>query len=203
MNLIRPATGLTALALLLPGCRGGSAPVVQPGPNGTVQVPTVPVAVRTAPRGETSPVEVGGIAPSDTVVMVRRGEPRVIILRHGPPERAEFVELTLPPTVFARAAKDTVRVTIKPRPGVYGVDLSADADWGPGTQIAFKYAVHFYPPADAVRMYRTLTEIDRRLTVARREQNGDLTIYLSTRPAPDVLRAFIPGGGMWVMVVGK
>lgn len=177
--------------------------MVGTNPDVPAQVPTAPVVVRTAPRGETAPVEVGGIAPSDTVVTVRKGESRVVILRHGPPDRAEFVELTLPATVFAGASKDTIRVTIKPRPGVYGVELSADADWGPGAQIAFKYAVHFYPPADAVRRYRTLTEIDRRLTVARRGPNGDLTLYLSSRPAPDVLRAFIPGEGTWVMVVGK
>lgn len=201
MKLTRPFHHLTAL-LLISGC-GSPAPVAAPSPDGTVQVPTGPVVVRTAPRGETAPVEVGGIAPNDTVVVLRRGEPRVVILRHGPPDRAEFVELTLPATVFARAPRDTVQLTIKARPGVYGVDLSADADWGPGTQIAFKYAVHFYPPADAVRRYRTLTEIDRRLTVARRERNGDLTLYLSTRPSPDVLRAYIPGEGTYVMVVGK
>lgn len=201
MKLTRPLPSLVAL-LLLAGC-GGPAPVATPNPDGSAQVPTVPVVVRSAPRGETAPVEVGGIAPNDTVVLVRRGESRVVILRHGPPDRAEFVELKLPATVFARAPRDTVRVTIKARPGVYGVELSADADWGPGTEIAFKYAVHFYPPADAVRRYRTLTEIDRRLTVARRERNGDLTLYLSTRPSPDVLRAFIPGEGTWVMVVGK
>ncbi|HVX89764.1 MAG TPA: hypothetical protein VG940_12600 [Gemmatimonadales bacterium] len=201
MKLTRPLQRLTAL-LLLAGC-GSPTPVVAPNPDGSAQVPAGPVVVRTAPRGETAPVEVGGIAPNDTVVLVRRGESRVVILRHGPPDRAEFVELTLPATVFARAARDTVQVTIKPRPGVYGVDLSADAEWGPGTQLAFKYAVHFYPPADAVRRYRTLTEIDRRLTVARRERNGDLTLYLSTRPSPDVLRALIPGEGTWVMVVGK
>lgn len=202
MKLIRPHPGSTLLALLLAGCSGGGA-VVGTDPNAPAQLPTAPVLVRSAPRGETAPVEVGGIAPGDTVVAVRKGEARVVILRHGPPDRAEFVELTLPATVFARATRDTIRVTLKPRPGVYGVELSADADWGPGAQIAFKYAVHFYPPADAVRKYRTLTEIDRRLTVARREQNGDLTIYLSTRPAPDVLRAYIPGEGTWVMVVGK
>lgn len=161
------------------------------------------MVVRTAARGETAPVEVGGIAPNDTVVTVARGEPRVVILRHGPPDRAEFFELILPPTVFAGSPGDSVRVTIRPRPGVYGVELSADAEWGPGAELAFKYAVHFYPPADAVRRYRTLTEVDRRLTVARRERNGDLTLYLSSRPAPDVLRAFIPGEGTWVMVVGK
>ena len=201
MKLTRPLDHLITLALLA-GC-GSAAPVAAPNPDGSVQVPTGPVVVRTAPRGETTPVEAGGIAPNDTVVTVRRGESRVVILRHGPPDRAEFVELTLPATVFARAPRDTVRVTIKARPGVYGIELSADAEWGPGTQLAFKYAVHFYPPADAVRRYRTLTEIDRRLTVARREPNGALTLYLSTRPAPDVLRALIPGEGTWVMVVGK
>ena len=174
-----------------------------PLPSAAVQVPEGPVAVRVAPRGETEPVEVGGIAPNDTVVTLRRGQGRTVILRHGPPDRTEFAEVILPPTVFEKAARDTVRVTIAARPGVYGVDLSADSDWGPGTEIIFKYAVHFYPPAAALRQYGTLTEVERRLTVARRERNGDLTLYLSMHPTTDVLRAFIPGEGTYVMVVGK
>ena len=194
---------LSLLALLLGAACGGRPAPVESGPGGPVQIPEGPVAVRVAPRGETEPVEVGGIAPNDTVVVLRRGEARVVVLRHGPPDRADFAELFLPASVFARAPQDSVRVTIRPRPGVYGVELAADADWGPGTEIAFKYAVHFYPPTEALRRYRTLTEVDRRLTVARRERNGDLTLYLSSRPAPDVLRAFIPGPGTYVMVVGK
>jgi acetamidase/formamidase len=200
VKVTRPIWG--ALLAGLAACGGAGAPVA-PVPGTAVQVPEGPVAVRVAPRGETEAVEVGGIAPNDTVIALRRGQGRTVILRHGPPDRTEFVEVFLPSTVFARAPRDTVQVTIRARPGVYGIDLSADADWGPGTEIAFKYAVHFYPPADALRQYRTLTEVERRLTVARRERNGDLTIYLSVHPATDVLRAFIPGEGTYVMVVGK
>ena len=200
MKVTRPTLSAAALSLALAGCGG---PAVAPAPGDVAQVPKSPVAIRVAPRGETEPVEVGGIAPNDTVVTVRRGTGRVVILRHGPPDRTEFAELTLSPTVFERATRDSIQVTLRTRPGVYGVVLSADAEWGPGTEIAFKYAVHIYPPADALRRYHTLTEIDRRLTVARRERNGDMTIYLSRHPAPDVLRAFIPGEGTYVMVVGK
>ena len=199
MKLIPPPWGVT-LAALVAGCAGGpsSAP-----PAGAALAPTGPVAARVAPRGETGPVEVGGIAPNDTVVLVRRGVDRVVIMRHGPPDRADFLELELPASVFLHAPGDTVHVTIKSRPGVYGAELSADADWGPGTALSFKYAIHFYPPADALQRYHTLTEVERRLKVARREPNGDLTLYLSTKPAPDVVRALIPGPGTYVMVVGK
>ena len=190
------------VALLLAGCAHGISQTTST-PGSTPRASTAPVAVRTVPRDEAEPVEVGGIAPDDTVVTIHRGEARIVIMRHGPPDRTEFVELTLPNTVFAKATKDSVQITIKTRPGVYGVELSADADWGPGTQLAFKYAVHFYPPAKALRQYRTLTEVERRLTVARRGENGDLTIYYSSHPAPDVLRALIPGGGSYVMVVGR
>lgn len=192
----------TALAFLVAGCGGGAvaAPATDPG---AAQAQVGPVAVRVAPRGETAPVEVGGIAPGDTSFALKRGEDRVVILRHGLPDRAEFLELDLPASVFQRAPSDSVRLTIRTRPGVYGADLSADADWGPGAAISFKYAVHFYPPADALARYHTLTEVDRRLTIARRESNGDLTLYLSTRPSPDVVRALIPGPGTYVMVVGK
>ncbi|MBW8771981.1 MAG: hypothetical protein JF590_01595 [Gemmatimonadetes bacterium] len=198
---MRGARGAIGAALLA-GCHAAPLAVVTT-PGGGAQLPAGPVAVRVAPKGETAPVEVGGVTPNDTVVTLRRGTGRVVILRHGPPDRTDFAELTLPASVFAKAARDSILVTIRTRPGVYGVDLSADADWGPGAELAFKYAIHFYPPADALRRYATLTEVDRRLTLARRERNGDLTIYLSSHPAPDVVKAFIPGEGSYVMVVGK
>lgn len=191
----------TALLVAVAGCGGTAAtPTTDPGPG---QAPAGPVAIRVAPRGETAPVEVGGIAPDDTSLTLRRGEDRVVILRHGLPDRAEFLELDLPAAVFARAPTDSVHLSIRTRPGVYGANLSADADWGPGAALSFKYAIHFFPPADALARYHTLTEVDKRLTVARRESNGDLTIYFSTKPSPDVVRALIPGPGTYVMVVGK
>lgn len=165
--------------------------------------PTGPVELRRVSRTQADIVELGGIAPNDTVLRVLKGVARVLVLRHGPPDRAEFLELTLPATVFAGAGKDTILVTVTTRPGIYGVDLSANADWGPGTELAFKYAVHFYPPSGALRRFGTLTEVAKRLTIARRERNGDLTIFHSTAPAPDVSRAFIPGPGSWEMVVTK
>lgn len=204
MKLTRHWTVAVRVTLLLGGCGGNVVPIPPAsGGAGGREVPSNPVAVRVAPRGETVPVEVGGIAPNDTVVTLRRGEARMVILRHGPPDRAEFLELTLPASVFAGSEKDSITVTVQTRPGVFGVDLSADAKWGVGARLAFKYAVHFYPPDDALRRYGSLTEVDRRLTIARRETNGDLTIYLSSHPAPDVLHAFIPGAGSYVMVVGK
>ena len=199
---MRPTRSAIGLVLFITACRA-AALRVDTTPGAPVQIPSGPVAVRVAPKGETAPVEVGGVTPNDTVIVVRRGVGRVVILRHGPPDRTDFAELTLPAAVFAKAPNDSILVTVRTRPGVYGLELSADADWGPGTALAFKYAIHFYPPADALQRYATLTEIDRRLTMARRERNGDLTIYLTSHPAPDVIRAFIPGEGTYVMVVGK
>ena len=199
---MRPGGSAIGAMLLVAGCHASALPV-NTTPGAPVQLPTGPVVVRVAPKGETAPVEVGGVTPNDTIVVLRRGVGRVVIMRHGPPDRTDFAELDLPASVFAKAARDTILVTIRTRPGVYGIDLSADADWGPGAELAFKYAIHFYPPADALRRYATLTEVDRRLTVARRGGNGDLTIYLSSHPAPDVVKAFIPGEGSYVMVVGK
>jgi hypothetical protein len=198
VKLTLPLVAVTAVTLML-GCGvGATSARSTPGADGA---PMGPVVLRVSPHGETKPVEVGGIAPNDTILLVRRGAPRVVILRHGPPDRAEFLELELPVSVFAQAARDTIHVTIKAAPGIYGAELSADADWGPGAALSFKYAIHFYPPADAMARYHNLAEVERRLTVARREHNGDLTLYLSTRPAPDVVRALIPGAGAYVMTV--
>jgi hypothetical protein len=190
------------LLILLLGC-GPKRGTIRPTDGPTTQVPDRPTVLRVMPRSEGGPVEVGGIAPDDTTLRLRRGESRVVVLRHGPPDRAEFLELQLPATVFADATREQIQLTIRTVPGVYGAEVSADVPWGPGATIAFKYAVHFYPPAEAVRKYRTLTEIDRRLVIGRREQNGDHALYYTTRPAPDVVRAMIPGEGTYVMVVGK
>ena len=189
-----------ALGACLAACGGGASTATT---DPSLQQPTGPVELRTLPRGQVDLVEVGGVAPNDTVLRVLKGVARTLVLRHGPPDHAEFLELNLPATVFAGAGKDTILVTVTARPGIYGVDLSADADWGPGTQIAFKYAVHFYPPSGALRHYGTLTEVAKRLTIARRERNGDLTLFYSTAPAPDVSRAFVPGAGSYEMVIAK
>jgi hypothetical protein len=186
--------------LLLAACGGGRSA----NAAGAVPAePTGPQEVRNLSRSAANVIEVGGIAPNDTILVVRKGEARTLILRHGPPDRAEFLQLDLPATVFAGAGKDSIRVTVTTRPGVYGVDLSADADWGPGVQLAFKYAVHFFPPDGAIRKYGTLTEVAKRLSVAKRDRNGDLTLYYTTQPGPDIARAFITGEGSWVMVVAK
>jgi hypothetical protein len=194
------ATSIAGSLLLLTACGGGGTT----GTAGTTPaVPTGPQVTRSLSRSDADVIEVGGIAPSDTVLTVAKGVARTLILRHGPPDRAEFLQLDLPATVFAEAEKDSVRVTVTTRPGVYGVDLAADADWGPGTELAFKYAVHFYPPSGAIRRYGTLTEVAKRLAVAKRDRNGDLTLYYTTHPGPDIARAFITGEGSWVMVVAK
>ena len=200
MKLIRPFLPGISLWLVVAACGGGASTA---GTELATQQPTGPVELRRVARDQVDLVEVGGIAPNDTVFRVLKGVARTLVLRHGPPDHAEFFELSLPATVFADAGKDTILVTVTPRPGIYGVDLSADADWGPGTQLAFKYAVHFFPPSGSVRRYGTLTEVAKRLTVARRERNGDLTIFYSTAPAPDVSRAFVPGAGSYEMVVTK
>jgi hypothetical protein len=208
VKLIRHSLPGTSL-LLIPSLMLGASLVACGGGAGSAatdlvpQEPTGPVEVRRVPRDQVDLVEVGGIAPNDTVLRVLKGVARTLLLRHGPPDHAEFLELNLPATVFAEAGKDTILVTVTTRPGVYGVDLSADADWGPGTRLAFKYAVHFFPPSGSVRRYGTLTEVAKRLTIARRERNGDLTILYSTAPAPDVARAFVPGAGSYEMVVTK
>jgi hypothetical protein len=200
VKLIRHSFPGTTLLCLLAACGGGAGSVA---PELAPKVPTGPEEVRRVSRDQVDLVEVGGIAPNDTVLRVLKGVERTLILRHGPPDHAEFLELNLPATVFASAGKDTVLVTVTTRPGIYGVDLSADADWGPGTQVAFKYAVHFFPPGGSVQKYGTLTEVAKRLTIARRERNGDLTIFFSTAPSPDVSRAFVPGAGSYVMIIPK
>jgi hypothetical protein len=185
---------------LLGACHGGGRTA---DAARAVAVANGPVLVRTVPPAEAALLEAGGIPPGDTSLVVTRGRARTLILRHGPPDRAEFLELTLPATVFQDAPAETVHVTARPLPGVYGVTLEADAPWGKGAELAFKYAVHFNTPPDALARYRTLTEVERRLVIARRGEGGDAAIYYSTHPFPDVVLAKIPGPGTYQMLVGK
>ncbi len=182
----------TWLALLALGC-GGGPPVQGPEPESTASV------VRLVDRDRLYLVEAWGAAPNDTVLTVAVGEPRVVILRHGPPDNAVFAELELPADVFDADGMDSVRVTLTPIPGLFGVTITSEAPVRPTAALTFKYAMHFVAPGGATERYGTNVAFETALFVGRLQQDGRVAVLNSTRPASDNLRALLPATGTYVV----
>src|SRR6266850_3305487 len=106
--------GFTVL-LLGSGC-GARRPVATTAPAG-------PTAPRILPLARVIVLETSGPPPSDTSVTFTAGTTREIVLNHGPPENIEFATVSFAANAFADSGQ-MVRVKIKPRPGVYGLDVA-------------------------------------------------------------------------------
>ena len=143
---------------------------------------------RIIPLAQAIVLETGGPPPADTSVTFTTGEPRVIVLRHGPPENIVFAEVTFPPAAFADSGR-RVQVDITPRPGVYGMDLrvSAFRSAAPAS-LTFKYGRYFLA-VRARTVYGNDVEFERALSIGQTLAGGQLALLPSTRPASDNLRA--------------
>ncbi|HEU5051024.1 MAG TPA: hypothetical protein VFU00_11900 [Gemmatimonadales bacterium] len=141
-------------------------------------------------------LEASGGPPGDTTVTIEPGRARVVVLRHPAPDYAVFAEVAFDSGSFA-AGSGEVRVTIRPRPGLYGIDLEASAPLREAL-VTFKYAVHFLAPAGARTDYGSDIGFERELFVGRLE-GEQVTFLPSTHPATDNLAADLPGTGSYVV----
>jgi hypothetical protein len=144
-------------------------------------------------------LETAGAAPPDTSVTFRTGERRIIILRHGPPDYVTFAQLEFSPTAFGADTGREVRVTLRPRPGVYGMDISSTPSFAAGATLAFSYARYFRAPARALAVYRNNVLFEQALAVAQVRPDSQLALLPSTRPALDFQSAEIPGPGRYLV----
>jgi hypothetical protein len=176
------------LAAACGGRAGGGTAVVGPTAVRVVQLSTAVV------------LETAGPPPSDTSVTFTTGRPRTIVLRHGPPEDVVFAELTFPAHAFRADSGREVRVDVRPRPGVYGLDLAASLPLGDGAAVTFKYARYFSAPARARAAYGSDVMYERALSVGELLPNGSqLALLPSTRPAADNLRSALPAAGTYLV----
>lgn len=183
-------------ALLLAGCGGTNPRPEAPKPNPTTGNPS-----RSYPLSGVYLLGASGVPPADTTLRVRRGEPRVVVLRHAPPDNLTFAELFFPADAFAGTG-DSVRVTIRPRPGIYGIDLDTEAPLV-SARLTFKYAVHFDAPADARRRYGSATAFEQALAVGQVRRDDTVVFLVSSRPGPDNLEAALPAAGRYVVGAPK
>jgi hypothetical protein len=184
------ASGLVAVAALLAACGG------RPSTAARVD-PTVP---RLVPIASAIVLETAGPPPSDTTVELAAGEPHVIVIRHGPPENVVFAELSFPPKAVRADSGRVVRVEVRPRPGVYGLDLLIDQPLGEGAAVTFKYARYFLAPARAREAFGSDVLFERALLVGQLVPGASqLGLLPSTRPAADNLRAALTAPGTYLV----
>ncbi len=151
-------------------------------------------------------LESWGVPAEDTVVTFSAYEPRTILLRRGPPDNSLFAELTIPPgTLLPPEGKETSTVTLRPRPGAYGleVELEPGSQLRPGARLTFSYAVHFVMPETARQRHGTAIAFERELLVAQLGGDGVVTFLPSRRAASDHLTAMLTGPGRYIVAAPR
>ncbi|MGB7211156.1 MAG: hypothetical protein WBC97_00865 [Gemmatimonadales bacterium] len=193
---IAQRAALASVIVAALSCHG--RPKVAPDPNAT----PVPITTGTLKAGQSFVLEDDGADPHDTTVTFVPGRPRVIVLRHPDPDNTPFATLVIPAGGVGTGS-DPVTVTLTTRPGVYGVDISTDASFGPGIILTFKYAVHFAAPAAAIAKYGTRSAFEKGLAIARLNADGSLVLLASGRPASDNLSALLNTPGTYVVAASR
>lgn len=160
--------------------------------------------MRVLPIDQLFVLEMAGIPPEDTVVTMPTGTARAIILRHGSPDNTTFVELHFDSTAFDGPGRpDSVRVTVHPRPGIYGVDVALSSEPVRGASIRFKYPIHFSAPIAALNKYGGTARYEQALQVARQMTGNGYGLLASDRPSSDNLRAGLPGSGVYLIAAPR
>jgi hypothetical protein len=192
------------LAILLPaafaaGC--GGRPTAAPKPVVTGPTPEPPP--RSTTLDSVFVLESSGSPPEDTVVTIAAGRARTILLRREAPDNSLFARVSLPADTGAARARDSIRVSIKPRPGQYGLDLVIDGNRPGGAVLTMSYAVHFVAPAGARSRYGSDLEFERALFIAKLGIDGKVVFYPSIRIGSDMLEAVIPGSGRYLVAAPR
>jgi len=147
-------------------------------------------------------MEVSGIPAEDTTVTFKAGTARTILLQHGPPDNTVFAEVAFPAGSFP-GGTDSVAVTLRPRPGVYGIDIEMPRAPGPGASIRFRYPMHIAPPLAAESRYGTRTKLEAALVIGRVLEDGAIGLLASSRPASDNLEAPLAGAGTYLLIAPR
>jgi hypothetical protein len=142
-------------------------------------------------------LETAGPPPSDTSVTFAAGSARTIVLRHGPPENIMFASLNFPPEAFGDTGQ-MVTIEIRPRPGLYGLDLSSTVPLRSAT-LVFSYPRYFSAPARAAQVYRNDAAYERALAIGRVLPDSQIELLASSRPAADNLEARITAAGRYLV----
>ena len=188
-DLRSPATCLL-LAIFGWGC-GSKRPL-------PVTAPAVPTAARVLPLSRVIVLETSGPPPSDTSVSFSAGSARTIVLRQGPPENIVFARLIFSAGAFPDSG-ETVTVEVKPRPGVYGLDLAMSKPIRGAARVAFEYARYFSAPARGRQAYHSDAAFERALAIGHVLPENQVELLPTVRPELDQVSAPIATTGGYLV----
>jgi len=155
-------------------------------------------AERTLPQADVWVLEAGGTPPNDTTLTLTAGQARVVVLRNGAPDLTTFAVLVFPDTALKAPEGTPIELTIRVRPGVYGLDIACEAETS-GARILFKYARHFEAPIAARKKYGSDDAFEKELAIGRLDDDGSILLLPTRRPNEDNLSAPIRGNGSYVV----
>ncbi len=190
----QPRHAATWLAIALGAgcvaCGGRKSPVVTEEPG--------PVAPRTLPLARVFVLETAGPAPGDTSVTFTTGAPYTIVMYHAG-ESIAFARLSFAAAAFGDSGR-TVQVEAKPRPGIYGLDLTTSLPFrAEQAAITFVYGRYFSAPARARQVYGSDAAFEKALAVGQLVSSEQVTLLPSTRPAADNVQAALPAAGSYIV----
>lgn len=157
---------------------------------------------RTLPQTDVWVLEAGGTPPDDTTYTLIAGSQRVVVLRNGAPDLATFAVLIFPDSSLKAPAGTPVELTVRVRPGVYGVDVECKGDFA-NARIIFKYARHFEAPNAAEEKFGSATAFERDLAIGRLNDDGTILLLPTRRPNQDNVSAPLRGNGSYVVAGPK
>jgi hypothetical protein len=185
--------GASAAILVLAGCARPRPGRPTPPPEEAGPLPLSQVFV----------LEAAGIMPEDTVVAIRAGARRVVVLRRSAPDFGLFARLEFGDSALeAPPGSDTARLTLRPVPGEYALDLEVAGRIRSGARVTFSYGSHFLAPAGARARYGSDLLFEQALAVARVE-NGAVRFLPTTRPGTDMIEAEVTGPGRYLVAARK
>jgi hypothetical protein len=118
-------------------------------------------------------------------------------MRHGPPENIVFARITFPPAVFGDSGQ-LVSVDLRPRPGVYGLDISTSIPPRSGFTVVFEFARYFSAPARARQVYRNTPAFESALVLGRVLPDNNIELLPPADDETDKASAVVPGAGSYL-----
>jgi hypothetical protein len=119
-------------------------------------------------------------------------------MRHGPPENIVFARITFPATAFADSGR-LVSIDLRPRPGVYGLEIGTSIAPRSSITVAFEYARYFSAPARARQVYRSDAAFVRARTRGRLLPDNNMELLPTTDAEIDKVAAMVPGAGSYLV----
>jgi hypothetical protein len=147
-------------------------------------------------------LEAAGAISDDTTIAIAAGAGRVIELRRPGPDYGLFARLVVPPPDTA-STRGPLQLTLRPRPGLYAVDLEVQGTLGEGTHIEFSYGMHFVAPAGARERYGGDLLFERELRVGRLDDSARVVFLPTQRPGSDMVAGPVEGPGRYLVAAPR